>query len=79
MLWDNFNEARTAAGVTLRFHDLRHTGLTWLAQNGATVGELQAWAGHTTPAVAMRYQHLAQDRKHVLAQRLDAMRGVQSD
>ena len=79
VLWDNFNEARTAAGVTLRFHDLRHTGLTWLAQNGATVGELQAWAGHTTPAVAMRYQHLAQDRKHVLAQRLDAMRGVQSD
>jgi integrase len=80
VLWQEFDRAKNAAGRPgLRFHDLRHSGLTWLAQGGATVGELQAWAGHTTPAVAMRYQHLAQDRKRVLAKRLDAMRSGTSE
>lgn len=41
------------------FHDLRRTGLTYAAVAGATIRELQAMAGHTTPQVAMRYQEVA--------------------
>lgn len=54
----------------LRFHDLRHTGATLAAQTGATLAELMARIGHSTPAAAMRYQHAAQGRDRVIA---DAM------
>lgn len=45
-----YDEARKAAGrPDLRFHDLRHTALTFLAQQGATVRELMDAAGHSDP------------------------------
>lgn len=66
--------ARNAAGrPDLHFHDLRHTGLTWAAQSGATLAELMSRAGHSTPAMAIRYQHAAQDRDAIIAQKLSAM------
>ena len=50
---DAFHAARDAAGrPDLRFHDLRHTGATLAAAAGATVAELMARIGHTTPAMA---------------------------
>ena len=49
-------EARRLAGrPDLHFHDLRHTGLTNAAVAGATMAELMALAGHSTPGAAMRY------------------------
>lgn len=64
-------EARRVAGRTdLHFHDLRHTGLTNAAVAGATMAELMALAGHSTPGAAMRYQHAAADRMQDLAKRL---------
>lgn len=55
-----WRRAAKAAGVKgFRFHDLRHTGLTYAAISGATIKELQEMAGHTTPAMAMRYQEVA--------------------
>lgn len=67
-------EARRLAGrPDLHFHDLRHTGLTNAAVAGATIAELMALAGHSTPGAAMRYQHAAADRMHDLASRLSAM------
>lgn len=66
--------AREAAGrPDLRFHDLRHTGAVLAAQTGATLAELMARLGHSTPAAAMRYQHAAQDRDAVIASRLSDM------
>lgn len=66
--------ARAKAGrPDLRFHDLRHTGAVYAAQAGATVAELMARLGHSTPAAAMRYQHVAQGRDAVIAQRLSEM------
>lgn len=53
-----------------RFHDLRHTGLTYAAISGATVRELQDIAGHTTPAAAMRYQEIATGRLPALAAKI---------
>jgi len=49
-----------ALGVRVTPHDLRHSALTELAVAGATLKELQVVAGHTTPAMAMRYQEVAQ-------------------
>lgn len=67
-------EARRVAGrPDLRFHDLRHTGLTNAATVGATLAELMQMAGHSTAGAAMRYQHAAQDRMHDLASRLSQM------
>ena len=54
-------KACAAVGITdFHFHDLRKTGLTYLALSGATVRELQVIAGHTTAAMAMWYQEVAQ-------------------
>jgi integrase len=51
----------------LRFHDLRHTGATLAASTGASVAELMARLGHSSPQAAMRYQHAAQSRDHEIA------------
>ena len=75
-----FNKAREAAGrPDLRFHDLRHTGAVLAARAGATIAELMARLGHTTPAAAMIYQHAAEDRDSEIARRLSEMAGGQSD
>lgn len=63
-----YARAREAAGrPDLRLHDLRHTGATWAAQTGATLAELMARVGHSTPAAALRYQHAAQGRDAAIA------------
>lgn len=73
-----YYEARRLAGrPDLHLHDLRHTGLTNAAVAGATLAELMALAGHTTPQAALRYQHAAQDRMQELAARLSALAQVE--
>lgn len=54
-------------------HDIRHSSLTTAAQAGATTRELMARAGHRTSAAAMIYQHVAEERNAVLADRMDAL------
>ncbi|PBC57032.1 tyrosine recombinase XerC [Rhodococcus sp. ACPA1] len=54
----------------LRIHDLRHTGATLAAHAGATTKELMNRLGHTTPAMAMQYQHVASGRDAEIARRL---------
>ena len=41
---------------------LRHLGATLAAQAGATVAEVQARLGHSTPRAAMLYQHATASR-----------------
>jgi integrase len=66
--------AREAAGrPDLRFHDLRHTGAVLAAQTGATLAELMARLGHSTPSAAMRYQHAARGRDAEIAAALSRM------
>jgi integrase len=73
-LYSSFYPARAKAGrPDLRFHDLRHTGATLAAATGATLAELMARMGHSTPAAAMRYQHAAADRDRAIAAALSAM------
>jgi integrase len=70
-LYRSFYKARDAAGrPDLRFHDLRHTGATLAAQEGATLAELMARLGHSTPGAALRYQHVAAGRGRKIAEAL---------
>lgn len=63
-----FYKARAKAKrPDLRFHDLRHSGAVLAASTGATLAELMARLGHSTPAAAMRYQHAAQGRDREIA------------
>jgi integrase len=57
----------------LRFHDLRHTAATLAAAAGATTKELMERMGHTSPAVALRYQHVMADRQGAIAAALDGL------
>ncbi|TQM80016.1 phage integrase family protein [Saccharothrix saharensis] len=59
--WD---EVVTKLGYEyLRRHDLRHTGLTWLADAGVPVHHLQRIAGHGSLTTTQRYLH--PDRRSV--------------
>jgi integrase len=63
-----FKRARAAIGrPELRWHDLRHVGAVYAAHAGATVPDLMHRLGHSTPAMAMRYQHASQDRDAEIA------------
>jgi integrase len=73
-LYRRFYTARDAAGrPDLRFHDLRHSGAVLAAATGATLAELMARLGHSTPQAAMRYQHAAQGRDRQIAKLLSKM------
>ena len=68
MLKRPFDRARQFADrPDLRFHDLRHTGAVLAAQTGATLAELMARLGHSTPGAALRYQHAAAGRDAQIA------------
>jgi integrase len=70
----HFNRARKVAGrEDVTFHGLRHTGAVLAAATGATVAELMARLGHSTPSMAMRYQHAAQDRDRAIADALSKL------
>jgi integrase len=67
----SWTAARAATGMTdIHLHDLRHAGATLAAWSGASVKELMARLGHTTPRAALRYQHAAASRDHEIAARL---------
>ncbi len=78
-LYDAYYPARTAAGrPDLRFHDLRHTGATLAAATGATLADLMARLGHSTPGAAMRYQYAVQDRDAAIAAALSGLHTAQA-
>ncbi|MGG5260331.1 tyrosine-type recombinase/integrase [Phycicoccus avicenniae] len=73
-LYRHWYRARLAAGrPDLRIHDLRHTGAVLAAQTGATLAELMARIGHSTPQAALRYQHAARGRDAEIAAALSRL------
>jgi integrase len=73
-LYRSFYKARTAANRDdLRWHDLRHSGAVLAAATGATLAELMARLGHSTPQAAMKYQHRAQGRDRQIARLLSGI------
>jgi integrase len=75
----HWEKARKAIGKpNLRVHDLRHVGAVLAAQSGATTAELMHRLGHSTPQMALRYQHVAEGRDAEIARRLSKLaKGVQ--
>jgi integrase len=56
----SFRHALRSAGIAgVRFHDLRHTCGSWLAQKGVPMGHIAAVLGHSTVRMSERYSHLA--------------------
>jgi integrase len=53
-----------------RFHDLRHTCASYLAQNGATLLQIADVLGHKQLEVTKRYSHLCVDHKQSLVDRV---------
>jgi integrase len=67
-LMRHWYRARASIGRDdLRWHDLRHSGAVLAAATGASLAELMARLGHSTPAAALRYQHAAQGRDREIA------------
>lgn len=57
-----FDKARTQAGLEdFRFHDLRHTFASRLAQQGVPLYEIMHLTGHKSFQMVQRYAHLAPD------------------
>lgn len=56
--------------VKFRFHDLRHSCASMLAQNGATLLEIADLLGHRQLQVTKRYAHLASGHKAALVNRV---------
>lgn len=57
----------------LRFHDLRHTAGSNATAVGANLAEVMALLGHSTPAAAMRYQHVTRGRPAAIADALSKL------
>ena len=66
-----WSRARADVGLShVHFHDLRHAGLTYVAQTGASLKEIMHRGGHSTVTAAMTYQHAASKRDADIAARL---------
>lgn len=65
--WKNL---RTLSGVKCRFHDLRHTVATKMAENGVPESTMLALIGHMSRQMLERYSHIRMKAKR------DAMEGI---
>jgi integrase len=64
---------RAAAGLKdFRWHDMRHTCASIMAQNGASLLELAEQLGHRSLAMVQRYSHLIAGRETPAHRALDA-------
>lgn len=64
-------EAVDAAGIkNFKFHDLRHTCASYMAQHGASLLEITDTLGHRTLKMVQRYSHLSTDSRRRLVSRV---------
>src|SRR5258708_1945054 len=75
--WDTaWRALRDAAGLQrLRFHDLRHTAITELAEMGVADHVLESITGHLSRRMLERYSHIRIDAKRQALDALDVQRG----
>jgi len=66
-----FNEAVEAAGIrNFRFHDLRHSAASYMAQAGASLLEIADTLGHRQLRMVQRYAHLSTSSRRNLLSRV---------
>jgi integrase len=58
-----WESARKTARVSCRFHDLRHTFISRLAESQASDSTVMALAGHVSRAMMERYSHIRMEAK----------------
>lgn len=72
-IYQAFVRARDKVGVTISFHDLRHTGQSLAAATGASLVDLKMRLGHSSTAAAQRYMHAVEGRDAQIAKALSEM------
>jgi len=76
-----WESAKIRAGVSCRFHDLRHTDCTWMLEAGvpfSVVATIMGWSPSTTVRMARRYGHIGQTAQRHAVNALDEA-GFQGD
>lgn len=67
-----WNSALKKAGVVnFRWHDLRHTAASYLAQSGAGLIDIAAILGHSTLQMVQRYAHLSDSHISATIERMN--------
>jgi integrase len=70
-----WHKARDAVGLPeLHFHDLRHTGNTMAAAQGASLRELMERMGHSSARAALIYLHATRERDEAIAAGMGKLR-----
>ena len=71
-LTHHFSKAQAAAGVSCRFHDLRHTSVALAIAAGAHPKAIQSRMGHSSINVTLdRYGHLFPELDEAIAESYD--------
>ena len=70
----SWTTARTAAEVECRWHDMRHSFLSRMAQGQATDSTIMALAGHLSRKMMERYSHVGGEAKRKAISGLDTAR-----
>lgn len=79
VLIKGFKKLLTTAGIkNFKWHDLRHTCASYLAQGGASLLEIGTVLGHKSPGITMRYAHMVQGAKVTGHDKLDKLLGAKS-
>lgn len=69
-----FRIAVAAAGLTgFRFHDLRHSGASFMVQAGVPLNTVRAILGHKSYSMVLRYAHLAPEHQRDAVRALDRL------
>jgi integrase len=72
-------QALKRAGIeNFRWHDLRHTWASWHVQTARRCSHCRSWGGWESPEMVRRYAHLSTDHLTPYADRLCALRVVES-
>ena len=72
-IYQAFVRARGQVGLTIAFHDLRHTGQSLAAATGASLVDLKKRLGHSSTAAAQRYMHAVEGRDAQIADALSKL------
>jgi len=70
-----WRKLRKAAGLDgLRFHSLRHTFISMMAENGTPLAVTQAMVGHMGDVITRRYTHISATAARAAVEKLDRIR-----
>jgi len=56
--------------IGVRFHDCRHTALTWMLQSGADIVSVSKIAGHASIVMTQRYCHASPELQRLAVNRV---------